>query len=207
MQFATILKYTSTFSFVILTACGGGSSAPENKPVASVPDPILSPTPSNLSGALTVGVDAWNEGSTGQGGRGSAIGGVSCLVTEDYHVHAHLSIFKNGQALAIPANIGLTGCAYELHTHDKSGIIHVETAAYHLLTLGQFFAVWGQPFTSTNVAGIVGLPINVYVNDDGKLSLHKGNPADIELAKHREITIVIGTPIAQIPSYKWDPSL
>lgn len=211
MQLATISKYTSLLSLVILSACGGGgdgSPAPVNSPAVVVtPDPVLSATPLNLNGALVVGVDAWSEGSSGLGGHGQAIGGVSCLVTEDYHVHAHLAIIKNGQALAIPPNIGLTGCAYELHTHDRSGILHVETAAYHRLTLGQFFSVWGQPFTSSNVAGIVGLPISVYINDDGKLSLYKGDPADIELSKHREITIVVGTPVTQIPSYKWDSSL
>jgi hypothetical protein len=222
MEFAMsppALKRTSAILSLMAVACisacggggggGGGSAAtpaPAPTPVASA-EPVLSPAPISLTQGISLGTPTWVSGSSATGGRGAPIGGVSCLVTEDYHVHAHLAVIKDGQALAIPAQIGLTGCAYEIHTHDQSGILHVETAAYHRLTLGQFFAVWGQPLSSTNVAGITGLPIAVYVNDGGTLSKYTGDIAEIELTRRREITIVLGTAVKQIPSYQWDPAL
>src|SRR5258708_5443270 len=58
------------------------------------------------------------------------IDGIPCEQTEQlsYHVHAHLTIIVNGQPVVVPANIGIPGgrCVYWLHTHDTSGIIHVE---------------------------------------------------------------------------------
>lgn len=208
MQFINYKHIAVVGIVALVAACGGGTS---NEGVLATPqvyvEPTLSTSPFNLNGSLSLGLDNWVDGSSSLGGRGSTIGGVTCLITEDYHVHAHLSIIRNGQLLAIPPHIGLTGCAYELHTHDKSGIIHVETAAYHRLTLGQFFAVWGQTLSSNNVAGIVGMPMNVFINDGGNLTHYKGDVAEIELTKYREITIVLGDNIKQIPSFKWDPTL
>lgn len=106
--------------------------------------------------------------------------------------------------LAIPERIGLvSGCTYDLHTHDATGIIHVESPAYKRFTLGQLFAVWGQPLTYSNVAGITGMPVKIYVNDGSDLREHTGDPGDIELTSRRSITIVVGTPVATIPSYTW----
>src|SRR5687767_13720340 len=71
----------------------------------------------------------------------------------DYHVHAHLDVFVNGEAVEVPAAIGIditdpgvrvfesdlgTGyggieecedpCISPLHTHDPNGVIHTESA-------------------------------------------------------------------------------
>lgn len=109
--------------------------------------------------------------------------------------------------LAIPALIGQSAACsagwYDLHTHDRSGVIHVEAATYTRMTLGQFFSVWGQPLSYTNVAGITGLPVSIYINDGNELRQHTGDPGDIELLGRRSITIVIGTPVTTIPTYSW----
>jgi hypothetical protein len=128
---------------------------------------------------------------------------------ETYHVHSHLSIFLNGEALAIPREIGIleptptTGCFYSLHTHDLSGRIHVEAAAPATFTLGQLFSIWGQPLSSTDIAGLSGMPVVVYVTDNGVVTQNTGDWSTIELTSHREITIQIGTPITEIPNYTW----
>jgi hypothetical protein len=83
---------------------------------------------------------------------------VACNVSEimTEHLHAHLSIEARGKHVAIPANIGLVRaggtpiCIYWLHTHDASGLIHVE-APMGTFTLADFFAVWGEPLSSTQV--------------------------------------------------------
>jgi hypothetical protein len=45
------------------------------------------------------------------------------------HIHAHLDVFKNGQTNPIPPNTGTipNQCIYWLHTHDDTGVIHVES--------------------------------------------------------------------------------
>lgn len=138
--------------------------------------------------------------------------GITCTnpVPDDYHVHVHLSIFVNGEAKSVPAEIGFvsqTGgsrCIYWLHTHDKSGKLHVESDAPRKYTLGEFFRIWGQPLEATNVAGFTGLPIRLFVVDGSSVSQVEAPDWDgIELVSHRQLTIEIGTPIDAIPTYTW----
>jgi len=68
------------------------------------------------------------------------------------HIHAHLNVTILGNPQPIGANIGIApGCMRPLHTHDGSGWIHIESPVPHVFTLGDFFTVWGQPFSSTEI--------------------------------------------------------
>jgi hypothetical protein len=169
--------------------------------------PTLSAQPIMLGNVPTLGTTFWADGNTASGGHGETIDGIGCFTSEAYHVHPHLTIIRNGEVLAIPAEIGRTDACpqgwYDLHTHDRTGIIHVEASAFRRMTLGQLFSVWGQPLSYTNVAGITGLPVSIYVNDGNDLIQYTGEPRDIELASRRSITIVVGTPVSTIPSYTW----
>ncbi len=124
-------------------------------------------------------------------------------------MHAHLSIYLNGEALAVPSHIGIvetsptSHCNYSTHTHNRTGILHVEAPAPGTFTLGQIFAIWGQPLSYTDIAGNPGVPVVVYVTDNNVVSQYTGDLAAIELLSHREITIQLGTPITEIPSYTW----
>jgi hypothetical protein len=165
----------------------------------------------NLDDNHQVGVDHWDDGATPAGGQGAPAGGLDCMATmsHNYHVHTHVSIFLDGQALAFPGQVGIVrretpgDCFYPLHTHDKSGKIHIEAGAYELFTLGQLFSVWGQPLEATDVAGLTGKPVVVYVTDSGVVTQATGDWEDIELTSHREITIQVGTPITEIPNFTW----
>jgi hypothetical protein len=130
------------------------------------------------------------------------IDGIPCgLETTIMHIHMHLDIFINGQPYAIPAGVGIVPnkCLYWLHTHDDTGIIHLESPYVGNFTLGQFFDIWGMPFNGTQIfdyKASAGSPLAVYVN---------GNPVNgdyrsIIFNAHDEIAIVYGTPPAQIPS-------
>jgi hypothetical protein len=200
---------------------------PPPPPPGPTPDPVIDPTPIpepvavlpplapvivDLNDNHQVGVRHWPIGDTAAGAHGEPVGALECFPTmpDTYHVHTHLSIFLDGVALAIPRNIGLidddlpTFCAYPIHTHDYSGKIHVEAAAPGIFTLGQFFTIWGQPLGPDNVAGLTGKPIVVYVTDqNGVVTVASGNWSDIELLTHREVTIQVGTPVAEIPNYTW----
>ena len=122
-----------------------------------------------------------------------------------YHIHAHLSIIRDGQVLAIPANIGIPAkCTYEMHTHDKTGEIHMEAPATKRFTLGNFFGVWGQPLSRANIAGLVGAVVTVYVTDGTTTVEYAGDLAELELTSHRLVTIQIGKAIQTIPTFIWD---
>jgi len=67
------------------------------------------------------------------------------------HIHQHLDIFVNGKHVTVPALVGIYangdstqgGFFVELHTHNTSGIIHLEAPKKGVFTLGQFVGVWG----------------------------------------------------------------
>jgi hypothetical protein len=73
-----------------------------------------------------------------------------CIAAQSYYIHIHpyLQIWVDGKNVSIPANVGITasgGCLEPVHTHDNSGILHVELAqaqANKNWTLGDFFAIW-----------------------------------------------------------------
>lgn len=122
-----------------------------------------------------------------------------------FHIHQHLDIYVNGKHVAVPALIGIDGNSFitEMHTHDSTGVVHVESGQNRPYTLGQFFGEWGVRLT----AGCLGrYCANVRWWLDGVRQT--GNPAHLVLKEHQEIVIAAGTPPAHIPSsYKWSPGL
>ena len=190
---------------------------PPPTPVPTPPPPApvlppLAPVIVDLNDNHQVGIRHWPDGDTATGAQGQPVGTFECFPTmpDTYHVHTHLSIFLDGVALAVPADVGIVGentpteCFYPVHTHDRSGKIHIEAAAPGLFTLGQFFAIWGQPLGPDNVAGLTGKPIVIYVTDqNGVVTQAAGNWGGLELLSHREITIQVGPPVAEIPNYTW----
>jgi len=132
------------------------------------------------------------------------VDGVRCDPTEfvDYHIHAHLDIFIDGQPDAIPAGIGIkpNECLFWLHTHNTSGIIHIEAPANKDFTLGQFFSVWGQTFSNSQIFDKITTDketLHVYVNG----TEINGDLRNIKINAHDEIAIVYGTSPTNIPSF------
>ena len=118
-----------------------------------------------------------------------------------YHIHQHLDIFLNGKHISVPALIGINDNTYitELHTHDASGVIHIEAAANKHYTLGSFFAEWGV-YLDSRCVGAYCNGYTWYVNGKRRT----GDPADLVLAPHQQIVIAIGKPPKKIPStYSW----
>lgn len=69
-----------------------------------------------------------------------------------FHIHPHLNIIVNGSNITLPQNIGITlSCMHPIHTHDSAGIIHVESPVKRDFTLGDFFGVWGEPFSKDQI--------------------------------------------------------
>lgn len=160
----------------------------------------------------TQGATTFPSFDTATGGQGQPMGNYVCAAMDHtYHVHAHLTLIVDGVQRAIPDNIGAVSqpagfCHYQVHTHDSTGKIHVESPTPIQATLGDFFMIWGMPLSATNVAGFTQGPINIYVADaDGTVTQYTGDPTKIELTSHRQITIVMGSgqPISQLPNYTW----
>jgi len=115
-----------------------------------------------------------------------------------YHIHAHVDLEINGHAVLIPADIGLTrkedggpitGFS-PLHTHDTSGIAHIEAAKEDVFTVGQLFAEWGVKLDKSCVATYCTDADNQLLGFlNGELV---GDPASIPLTSHANIYIWYG---------------
>lgn len=73
-----------------------------------------------------------------------------------YHVHAELMVFINGKQTTVPANLGIDPQGRfiaPLHTHDTSGVVHMESTSYYPFTLGEFINIWGVSFTDQQLGG------------------------------------------------------
>ena len=166
------------------------------------------PDDSNLTG-LQTGPAPWNPGLDTLPDRLDPVG-VHALTTEGQvlHIHQHLDIFVNGKHEPVPQGIGIYDGQFltELHTHDATGIMHVESPTATHFDLGQFFGVWGVRLNADCVGGYCRqvTPWTVYVNGRP----YSGDPAALVLREHQEIAFVIGTPPKKIPSsYKFAPGL
>jgi hypothetical protein len=110
---------------------------------------------------------------------------------ENFHIHAMLHIYVNGLLTPLPADIGLDaakGLESSLHTHDSTGIIHMEAPHAYNFTLGDFFSVWGVKLGPAQVGGLSGYGgdhLHFYL--DGK---PLANPAAHVL--HNGDSVVIG---------------
>src|SRR5579885_3157574 len=69
------------------------------------------------------------------------------------HIHQHLDVVVNDQYLTIPAGVGIgTTFISPIHTHDISGVLHVESPVVKDFKLAQFFDEWGVQFNDNCVA-------------------------------------------------------
>jgi hypothetical protein len=171
-----------------------GSLGPEDVPIPSVP-PLAGPS------AATAG---------------QPIDEIDCDPHEQlaYHIHTHLTIFVNGQQRQVPAGIGIPDavaqpasggsfiysgkCFYFLHTHTNDGIIHVESPVVKTYTLGEFFDEWQQPLSSSQVGPAKG-KVTAIVNGE----VYQGDPRDIPLGSHEDVTLEVGTPLLAPENINW----
>jgi hypothetical protein len=121
---------------------------------------------------------------------------------EKFHIHAMVRLYVNGLLKPLPAEIGLppSGVESSMHTHDATGIVHMEAPHPFNYTLGDFFAVWGVKLGPAQVGGLKGLGgdhLHFYLN--GK---PLSNPAAHVL--HRYDNVVIG--YGPVNSFPHNPS-
>jgi hypothetical protein len=147
--------------------------------------------------------------STAGQATGRAVNGIQCQTTEQvvFHIHAHLAVFVDGRQRLVPEGIGIVpprteqrapagpfvvggSCLYWLHSHTRDGVIHIESPLQRSYTLGNYFAIWGQPLGPQQVGPAHGA-VTAYLN--GRRVL--GNPAAIPLKPHAVIQLDVGSPM------------
>lgn len=187
-------------------------------------------------------------GGGGQGPTGNMIDNISCdtQMSNNYHVHAFVGIYVNGTEYALPDAIGIDHalgdqydsysgwnnqevygiCFYHLHTHDASGMVHLEdpdpTGApitQSLFNLGNLFDIWGIQVGSTQFGPYPGI-VAVYTSGNSaaipcdphhqatcevqtsQYQMYTGDPAQLALYSHEAIWIEVGTgnpPMSKLP--------
>ena len=140
---------------------------------------------------------------------GATVDGIACQTSEQvaYHIHAHLTIYASGVRQMVPAGVGIPGpqqvvdgfveggkCLYWLHTHDSTGVVHIESPVQRVYTLGQFFDVWGRPLSGTQVGRATG-HVTAFVNG----RRFAGDPRSIKLTPHAVIQLDVGKVVPPQP--------
>jgi hypothetical protein len=132
---------------------------------------------------------------------GPAVGAVQCDQGMSsgnlYHIHAHLSVLRNGKPETISTDAGhyfAKDCLYWLHAHDNVGIIHLEAPNKVTPTLGTYFDVLKNtlPGGPPNITAAAGQTRKVWLN--GKP--YTGDPLKIPIVQHDDITIEVGPPFS-----------
>lgn len=209
---------------LLLAGCGSSNSSSSTTQSSSASG-SSNTTSSSTSGSSNTQAQLGFEGIPIQTGAAVApasttqtgtVNGIQCGSKEQlaYHIHAHLSVFDNGQARAIPGGIGIPGsqvvqttegpvasggqCIYWLHTHAPDGVIHVESPTERIYTLGDFFDEWHQPL-SPNQVGTAKGKVTAIVN--GKL--WSKNPREIPLRPHNVIQLSVGQPVVPFKPMSW----
>ncbi len=153
------------------------------------------------------------------GGAGQTMERVRCRPTmfiNRYHVHVYLGIIDEGKQIALPRGIGMfhpgppsngfvntADCYYYLHTHDSSGIVHVEAPRNNppsdsIYALSHVLDIWGLHLSSNGLGPIHG-PVHVFVGNVplkqtlvSQYSEFLGDPSDIKLYSHEVIWLEFG---------------
>jgi hypothetical protein len=218
---------------------GGGSSSPlPTQAPSSAPTTGATATPSppgastqtivTSAGSVSGTTDMFTpaEGDTSSGGHGSPVDGITCdpTMSNNYHVHIYLGVYVNGSQMALPIAIGMENpgapsagfidsatCFYHIHTHDSSGIVHIEDPdpkdvpiTGTLYTLQNVLDIWGITADANHFGPFTG-PVRVFTSGQvyrGDTSTHTvpatdltyygNNPSSIPLYSHEVIFVEVG---------------
>jgi hypothetical protein len=217
---------------IVVSGCGGQSSVPmpiqasgsataRTVSMASGAPQIVDSTRIRLVPGMSIGVNTFPDGDTTSGGQGQQIAphlGCHQDMPPAFHIHIHVSIFDpTGTQIMVPWAVGIVkpwtynhsgnqviggSCFYYLHTHDRSGVIHYEAPRDLGFTLGDFFAVWGEPLDPTDVAGYTGTVwVKIITPTSGGPWTTTIDPRTIPLTEHEQISLAVGNPVIPVPKY------
>ncbi|WP_338695574.1 hypothetical protein V2W30_10475 [Streptomyces sp. Q6] len=95
------------------------------------------------------------------------------------HIHSRLTVYADGQQVTVPADLGIDRSGEKpryspLHTHDTTGVVHVESPRWQDFTVGQLLTEWGvRPHCAGVVDGraVPGDPARIVFRDGSRITL------------------------------------
>ncbi|MGZ4231089.1 MAG: hypothetical protein ACXVVQ_06665 [Solirubrobacteraceae bacterium] len=208
---------------LLLAGCGSSSSSSTTQSSSGSSGSTTSSSTSTSSssnsqaqlGVEGIPIQSGQEVAPASSTQTGTVNGIQCGSKEQlaYHIHAHLTVFDNGQARSIPGGIGIPGskvvqttegpvasggvCIYWLHTHAPDGVIHIESPTQRIYTLGDFFDEWHQPLSATQVGQVKG-KISALVDGKPWTKSLRAIPLD----PHAVIQLNVGSPVP-FATVKW----
>jgi hypothetical protein len=144
--------------------------------------------------------------------RAATIDHVRCSARPGARVLAHVELFARGRVVPVPPGIGIAPplvhrgayvrggrCSYPVRTTEPTGLLELRSGAR--LTLGELFAIWGQPLSRTRLAGFRA-PVRTYL--DGH-PWH-GDPRATPLHAHAVVVLEVGRVVAPHARYRFPPN-
>jgi hypothetical protein len=176
---AGVLAVGGVIAVIVATTGGSGPGAAQPTPTGAAPAAAPS-WPAPAPAAVPAAVKA------------AGLPQLSMEAT-DVHFHAHLDVLVDAQPVQVPAQIGIAGqtAISSMHTHDPTGIIHIESPSNATFTLGQFFTEWQVSLTGSCVKNLCATPDKTwhfYLNG----LPYTADPTTIVLKAHQEIVAVYG---------------
>ena len=142
-----------------------------------------------------------------------AVPGLACSTREQPRFGAHIELFARRLVVIVPAGIGVVPprvrrgayvlhgrCSYPLRTRGPTGVIELVRGS--TLTLGDLFAVWGQPLSGSRLAGFSGT-VSAFVGG----RRWRGDPRAIPLTPHTQIVLETGGYVPPHPRYLFPKGL
>lgn len=139
---------------------------------------------------------------------GARVGPFRCAGALPRH-GVHLELFARGRVVIVPPGIGVAapfvhdgayvrprGCTYPVRTLEPTGVLEVQRG--RALVLGDLFRIWGQPLSTTRLAGFrttAARPVRAYVAG----RRWPGDPRTIPLTRHAQIVLQLG---AYVPPHR-----
>jgi len=112
-----------------------------------------------------------------------------------YHVHAELKVYVDGKQTPVPADIGIDPQGRfisPVHTHDTTGVVHMESTKFYPFTLGEFMNIWGVDFSDNQLGQYKagnGNVLQLWVN--GK---QVADPVKYKMRAHDVMILAYGKP-------------
>jgi hypothetical protein len=127
---------------------------------------------------------------------------------------AHIEMFVSGLDVVIPAGIGVApphrrdgayvrggACSYPVRTTEPTGVIEVRPGERR--TLGDLFALWGEPLSRRRLMSFSGGPVRAFVNG----RRWRSDPRAIPLTRHVSIVLELGPHVTSRSVYLFPPGL